>query len=155
MLGNLAAVRAIIEASPGIQRLRGPHDLSLLHHARAGGEHARDVAAYLESLGGAGDPAANEPLTPEGRSACMGLYRVETEGAGGLTFEINEAGSSAPDRLAFQRTGQPKHRLRHLGDHRFAPAGAPEIRLIFEIDGARAAAVTITDHEPVARAVRV
>ena len=30
---------------------RGPHGLTLLHHAREGGEPARDVLAYLERLG--------------------------------------------------------------------------------------------------------
>jgi hypothetical protein len=29
----------------------GPHNISLLRHARAGGEHARETAEWLESIG--------------------------------------------------------------------------------------------------------
>ena len=38
MLGNLDAVRAMIEANPGIQRLHGPHGFTLLDHAEFGGD---------------------------------------------------------------------------------------------------------------------
>ena len=48
MLGELEAVRAVVVANPGIQRIRGPHGLTLLHHARQGGEKAQGVVAYLE-----------------------------------------------------------------------------------------------------------
>lgn len=54
MLGDVDAVRAIVRGRPGTQRITGPHGLSLLHHARAGGEAAA-VVAFLETLGDA-DP---------------------------------------------------------------------------------------------------
>src|SRR5262245_21383970 len=38
MLGQLDVVRAFVAASPGIQRTRGPHGITLLAHARAGGD---------------------------------------------------------------------------------------------------------------------
>ena len=40
MLGQLAVVKAFVEASPGIQGTAGPHSITLLAHARNGGEKA-------------------------------------------------------------------------------------------------------------------
>ena len=37
MLGQLDVVKAFIAATPGAQRMRGPHSLSLMVHAKAGG----------------------------------------------------------------------------------------------------------------------
>jgi hypothetical protein len=37
MLGQTAVVRAFIEVQPGIQRSLGPHSITLLSHAEAGG----------------------------------------------------------------------------------------------------------------------
>ena len=43
MLGQLDVVKAFIDASPGVQRIHGPHGITLLAHARAGGEKAKPV----------------------------------------------------------------------------------------------------------------
>jgi hypothetical protein len=43
MMGQLALVKGFIDASPGIQRTRGPHGLTMVAHARAGGAAAADV----------------------------------------------------------------------------------------------------------------
>ena len=53
MLGKLDIVRAMLTAWPGLLRSKGPHGISLLRHARAGGEPAKAVVDYLESLGAA------------------------------------------------------------------------------------------------------
>lgn len=50
MLGQLAAVRAVIETNPQLDKVAGPHGIPLLAHARVGGEPAAAVVAYLESL---------------------------------------------------------------------------------------------------------
>lgn len=53
MLGKLEIVRALLTAWPGLLQSKGPHGIPLLRHARAGGEPARPVVDYLESLGAA------------------------------------------------------------------------------------------------------
>lgn len=53
MLGELAVVRAALEAFPAALHTPGPHGIPLIAHAKAGGEAAAPVAAYLESLLGA------------------------------------------------------------------------------------------------------
>ena len=51
MLGRLDIVRAMLGAWPGLLDSKGPHGITLIRHARAGGEPAKEVAGYLESLG--------------------------------------------------------------------------------------------------------
>ena len=50
MLGHLEIVRATLAAFPEARDVRGPHGITLLAHARAGGEGAAPVRAYLEAL---------------------------------------------------------------------------------------------------------
>jgi hypothetical protein len=58
MLGHLEIVAAIITAYPRARELRGPHGISLLDHARAGGAAASAVVAYLEAREAPAQPAA-------------------------------------------------------------------------------------------------
>ena len=51
MLGRVDVVKSTLTAYPALLKSRGPHGLSLLHHARQGGAQARDVLDYLQSLG--------------------------------------------------------------------------------------------------------
>ena len=47
MLGHLDVVRAMVAAVPEVRNSRGPHGISLLRHAEAGGEAAAPVAEFL------------------------------------------------------------------------------------------------------------
>jgi hypothetical protein len=47
MLGHLDIVRATIEAIPAARNWSGPHGISLLKHAEAGGDAAAAVVDYL------------------------------------------------------------------------------------------------------------
>jgi hypothetical protein len=51
MLGHLDIVRATIHALPEAARWRGPHGITLLSHAEAGGPAAAPVADYLRGIG--------------------------------------------------------------------------------------------------------
>jgi hypothetical protein len=51
MLGQLDVVKAAIQAFPEAQRVRGPHGIPLVDHAKAGGVEAAGVLAYLQQLG--------------------------------------------------------------------------------------------------------
>ena len=50
MLGNLEVVRAALTTYPGALNIPGPHGISLIAHAEAGGEGAKAVLEYLRSL---------------------------------------------------------------------------------------------------------
>lgn len=51
MLGKLEIVKAILTDDPEARRYAGPHGIPLMAHAKAGGESAAAVVAFLESLG--------------------------------------------------------------------------------------------------------
>jgi len=48
MLGHLDVVRAAVAARPDIVHTPGPHGIPLIAHAKAGGEGAAAVLAFLE-----------------------------------------------------------------------------------------------------------
>jgi len=51
MLGRLDLVKAMLTAYPNLAQSKGPHGLTLLHHAQKGGEEAVLVLKYLETVG--------------------------------------------------------------------------------------------------------
>jgi len=51
MLGQLDIVKSILTAFPDLKTSKGPHGLQLLHHARKGGDGAKEVLQYLEVIG--------------------------------------------------------------------------------------------------------
>ena len=51
MLGKTNVVKAYISAYPYMKEAVGPHKISLVRHAKAGGENAREVLEYLQSIG--------------------------------------------------------------------------------------------------------
>jgi hypothetical protein len=149
MLGQSAAVKEICSAQPGIQRLAGPHSISLLAHARMGGKEAAGVLSYLQSLGDADSPRRVALSEPEGM-ALSGTYQF---GAGtSRVIEVSSdvhayAGSpmyTHPPQLNWTRKGTMARPLFHLGERTFYPAGAPAVRIRFEERPGRMV-MTLTD----------
>jgi hypothetical protein len=50
MLGELEVVKSILAKYPNVASSHGPHGISLKAHAKAGGEPAKAVLEYLQSL---------------------------------------------------------------------------------------------------------
>jgi hypothetical protein len=50
MLGKLEIVKAALNTYPKARHIPGPHGISLIEHAQAGGEEARAVLEFLDSL---------------------------------------------------------------------------------------------------------
>ncbi len=51
MLGKTDVVRAYIIAYPRMKDAVGPHKISLVRHAKAGGDNAKEVLEFLQSIG--------------------------------------------------------------------------------------------------------
>jgi hypothetical protein len=139
MLGQLDVVRAFIEATPGIQRTPGPHGLTLMVHARAGGPQAAEVARYLDSVGGADDRPVSAPLDPAVRDSLVGVYAY-----GPAEREAVEA-TVDRDTLWLAAVGGVRRGLTHVGQLSFFPAGAPAVRITFARERDRGVQVTIVD----------
>ena len=50
MLGKLDIVKVALAAYPNAINIPGPHNISLIAHAQAGGEDAKSVLEFLETL---------------------------------------------------------------------------------------------------------
>ena len=149
MLGQLEAVKAFITATPGLQKIRGPHSLSLMVHARAGGPAAAAVVAYLESVGDAALPLTDEPLSADERAMLNGRYLFGDGARDSFTIETK------PNQVSMVRAGASARFLRHLGRLEFAPPGAPAVRIRFEREGQKIVAFTVADPDVVVRARKV
>jgi hypothetical protein len=150
MLGQLSVVRAFVEAHPGVQRTTGPHGITLLAHARAGGEDAAAVREYLEKIGDADRSEPEAPLAPAEFVRFMGSYSFGTGAEDVLTV------AELRGRLGIARTGMPGQvSMTHLGDGAFRPAGAPAVRIRFEIAGEEATALRVFDPDLIVTARRV
>jgi hypothetical protein len=138
MLGQLEVVKAFVAASPGIQKTRGPHGLTLLSHARAGGPGAVEVVKYLEGLGDADIRYTNEPIADGDRAAIVGTYAF---GAG--TTE-RFAVASGERGMSIERSGRVARGLFHQGGRVFHPVGADKVRIRFTAENP-ASSLTIED----------
>ena len=152
MLGQLEVVKAFIAAQPGAHRIRGPHGITLLAHARVGGAAAKPVLDFLQSLGDPEEqPAA---LTTEEASMLAGTY-VFGSGSGqqvkvdaDLKMYANSKAYAHPPQLNWTRVGTMTRPLFHVGEHAFYPAGAPAARIRFTQDE-HAVVMTVSDPDVV------
>jgi hypothetical protein len=149
MLGQLEVVRSWVESSPGVQGIRGPHGITLLAHARAGGAAAAAVADWLEEKGGADPPLATVPLDADDRARLTGFYAFGPGDADRL--EVYES----RERLMIRRGDRIGRVMRPLGEGVFFPAGADAVRIRFSPAGQKASALTVHDPGPVLEARRI
>ncbi len=128
MLGQLQVVKAYIEASPGIQRIRGPHGLTLMHHAKQGGKEAEAVVAYLEEAGSADIRQLSLPLDSNEMSKYVGSYVSAGEAQVRLNFAVTRNGILSIKREPY---GSARNLL-YRGNRQFAPVGADAVRISFD-----------------------
>jgi len=140
MLGQLDAVKAFIAAAPGIQRTKGPHSITLLRHATAGGPRAQAVVDYLKSIEGADERAVEKPLTPEDIKKLSGVYTYGVTAAARIEMTAGQNGQ-----MSFVRPGRSSRGLTHLGAYEFVPAGSEHVRIRFT---EAASGITLTVHDP-------
>jgi hypothetical protein len=141
MLGHLDVVRAFVAASPAVQRTLGPHGITLLAHARAGGAGASGVVTYLESLGDADRRPASQPLDPADRDLVAGRYVFGPGSRDHFTVDVRN------DQLGIERPGATRRFLIHTGGLVFFPSGVPSVRIAFAREGGKVTQLTIADPE--------
>jgi hypothetical protein len=148
MLGQLAVVKAFVEASPGIQATTGPHGITLLAHARAGKDAAKGVLDYLTALGGADPVPKAVDMPPEAFARYAGVYAFGTRPEDKIEI------ASDKGKFTFKRGSTSPRNLVPLGDHAFHPVGAPAVRIRFTLSGEAAAELAVFDPGVVLRARR-
>jgi hypothetical protein len=114
MFGQIDVVRAFVEASPGIEATPGPHGITLLRHAMAGGPRSQEVVDYLKALPGADTRPAAQPISQEELTAMAGTYVFGA--AADQQIVIGLAASNGNNTLTFTRSGASARGLTHVGD---------------------------------------
>jgi hypothetical protein len=147
MMGQLDAVKAFIAARPGIQKTLGPHGITLMSHAKAGGPDAAAVAQYLAALGDADTPTATQPLAPADRDALAGKYVFGPGPRDYFTIDVQQQPNAFSEyRLGIDRPNSPARRgLGHLGDLVFFPMGVPTAKIAFLKEGGKVTQLTLAD----------
>jgi hypothetical protein len=140
MMGQLDAVKAFVAARPGIQKTYGPHGITLMSHARAGGPDAAAVVQYLAGLGDADTPLPAQPLAPAERDALVGKYVYGSGPRDFFTVDVQQ------DRLGIDRPNAPARRfLMHTGSLVFFPTGVPSAKIAFARESGKVTQLTLAD----------
>ncbi len=150
MLGHLQVVQAYVKAMPDIQQTAGPHGITLLQHARNGGEEAKPVLEYLLTVGDADNGQMSLDISEEQKKFYIGHYTFSERENDAFEVLRNSRGS-----LAIKRGDRFSRTLHRVEEHGFAPAGAPAVRVRFQIRNERAVSLTIHDPEPLVTARRI
>ena len=160
MLGKVDAVKAMIEAMPGIQSILGPHGFTLMHHATIrlrrknveGSEkvNQEELVAYLESLGNADEGQMSQEITEQEKEKYLGKYQF-----GNGENDYFEAKLNMRKMLSLSRGDTFGRGLNKVGENTFAPGGAPSVRIKFELSNDRAKTVSIFNPELVISAERM
>lgn len=154
MMGQLDAVKAFIAARPGIQKTLGPHGITLMSHAKAGGPDAAAVVQYLATLGDADMPTLTQPLAPADRDALAGKYVYGPGPRDYFTVDVQQDRFFPP--LGIDRPNSPSRRgLGHLGNLVFFPTGVPHVKIAFARENGKVTQLTLADPNVMVTAKRV
>lgn len=140
MLGHLEVVKAYIKAMPGIQKTHGPHGITLLAHAKNGGEEAAAVYEYLQNLGDADIKQTSLEISESKKQLLLGNYRFGDDAEDLFEIKLHRLGW-----LQIERKGKSPNTMHLIGDNEFATAGSPYIKIKFNIDGDKPLSFTIID----------
>jgi len=153
MLGMTDVVKAFVTAQPGVQRTLGPHGITLLAHAKAGGKKAEPTVAYLESLGDADRGIKVAALPADRKELFVGKFASEKPDVR-LTFRLNKADLMVVE-IQAGKEGSAQQVIRYLGDDEFFPSGVPSVRFRFAIVDNKAMTVTLRGVDTILTAKRL
>ncbi|MBX3359196.1 MAG: hypothetical protein KF745_12305 [Phycisphaeraceae bacterium] len=144
MLGMVDVVKAMVDASPGVEGTAGPHGITLLSHARAGKDEA--MIAFLELL-----PAAGQPVPAVLSESDVELYLGEYTQDAGPPLAVGRTRAG----MSLKAGGSAERNLVRVVGHQFHPAGAPNVRVTFTVEGGTARRIEIVEDAWFVAAVRV
>lgn len=151
MLGLTAVVRAFVAAQPGVQKTLGPHGITLLAHAKAGGKQATDTVAYLADLGDADVGHKVATLPADRKEAFLGKFTSEETH---LECKVNSNGRLI---MVIQQANVilASQMIHYVGEDEFFPSGVPSVRFKFVIESGKAKSVSIRGNDLILTASRV
>lgn len=137
MMGQVEVVKTIIQANTGIQRIPGPHGITVLQHAknrlrRSDSMDAKEVVdmkamiSYLEDLGDADVKPARQSLTDKEKEIYVGEYRYGESDRDVLVVNLNMR-----KMMSVARKGDFGKAMYKVGDHTFGLESAPSVKVKF------------------------
>jgi hypothetical protein len=161
MLGNLNAVKAMIEGNPEFQKIKGPHGITLLAHAKVrlmsktiseeDKTKAQAMVDYLAALGDTDIKPVNLKTTDEEKKQFIGKYSFGDSSNDVFMIEISKNGG-----LTIKKEGQKFERpLVKIDENKFTPMGAPHVEIVFEIKDGQAILFNILDPLPILKALKM
>ena len=151
MLGSYESVKAMIDATPGIQSIAGPHGISLLSHAKAGlrskdlnevqKSNSNRLSEYLKQLGDADQKEKDIEMDKEEKEKYLGDYIYGDGDKDGFSIKINMR-----DMLALGKLGKFGGGLYQRAPGEFTYNGVASVRITFQKEGDRV--ISLTVHEP-------
>ncbi len=160
MLGNYDAVKAMIDGTPGIEAIAGPHGISLLQHAQAGLKsgslskkqmtESNKLISYLEKLGTANPKAVTLPITSADQIKYVGDYMFGDKSNAGVTIK------QADQRyLTLGKLGKFGGALYQKSSNVFTYSGTSSIEISFSIENNVVKSLTITEPNLTLKAIKV
>lgn len=147
MLGSYKIVKSMIEFSPGVQRIAGPHGISLLQHVKIGlrtkssnPDSANKLIDYLEKLGDA-DSKEYPDLEETEKEKYLGDYKYGDGPEDGFSVKLNMR-----KMIALGKLGKFGGGLYKIGENRFTYNGVPSVEISFSLLNGRVQSLTV--HEP-------
>ncbi len=154
MLGNYHAVKRMIEFTPGLQRISGPHGISLLQHAKNGidnnkSKQAEKLVRYLAELGDADSPKY-PTLDEADKQKYVGDYKYGEGELDGFSVKVNSRKV-----LLFGKLGKFGGALLKIGENKFTYNGAPSVEIVFQIENEKIVSLNLKEPELILFAKRV
>jgi hypothetical protein len=146
MLGSFSVVKSMIEFSPGVQKISGPHGISLLQHVKNGisnnsseGTGAEQLISYLESLADADSPAY-ATLEEKDRARYLGDYKYGEGDTDGLSVKLNMRKI-----ISLGKLGKNGGALYKIGENKFIYNGTTSVTINFQIENNKVISLTVSE----------
>lgn len=151
MLGAHDAVKSMIDETPGVQSIAGPHGISLLQHAKNGlrdkelseknKKDCNKLIAYLESLGNAEVREQYIELTETEKIKYLGDYKYGDGPADGFSIKLN-----MNKNISLGKLGKFGGALNQKAENTFLYNGTSSVEVSFQFANNRV--ISLTVHEP-------
>ncbi|GAB4013301.1 hypothetical protein GCM10028808_31980 [Spirosoma migulaei] len=150
MLGSYDTVKAMVEATPGVQRITGPHGISLLQHAKNGlradgltneqKNTSSKLIDYLEGLGNAGYQEVDIPMEAVEKEKYLGDYKYGEGSSDGFSIKMN-----LRKLLSLGKLGKSGGALYQKSRNVFTYNGTPSVTITFDIVDSNVRSLTIQE----------
>ncbi len=150
MFGAYDVVKNMIEATPGIQSIAGPHGISLLRHAKTGlnsenltpknKDDSKKLIEYLEELGNADGNEKFVAYTESESQIYLGDYKYGEGPDDGFSIKMNMR-----KMLSLGRLGSFGGGLYKRGDNRYIYNGVPSVEVSFSVINGQIISLTVQE----------